>query len=220
MQAVSPFPQPGLRGWERRETWSAAIVPTAGKDDDEQLGMLSRQQRGKVRRAVDQGLVAGPATRDEVAQLTGWVQSTFARQGLPPRWPAGAHQSIYDALVPTGACTATAVRRNGTLLAVSLDMVLGDLMIGWEMGMSDEGRSAGASLILHTANMRRARDLGVSEFDMLGAPTPGIAHYKRSLGADLRTRGYAQWEPGWLPSRRYLRRVSTLLPTGKAGSTT
>jgi CelD/BcsL family acetyltransferase involved in cellulose biosynthesis len=211
LQALSPQTLRGTRGWVHKDGWRSAVVPVAGQDDDALLARLSRQQRGKVRRALELGLEAGPATREEIAALTPWAAETLARQGLPPHWRAGAHVRLYDALSAAGTASATAVRREGKLLAVSLDAVLGDLMIGWEMGMDEEGRRAGASLVLHVANMRRARDSGAAEFDMLGTPTPGIAHYKRSLGAQLRPRGVAHWEPGWLPPRRHLRRAAALL---------
>lgn len=220
MQSVTPFTGNGPRGWQQRDTWTAAVVPTGGLDDDALAGLLSRSQRLKVKQALQKGLQAAPATRDDIARLTPWVTDTFTRQGLPPRWQPGSHLRLYDALTDTSACVATAVRRDGRLLAVSMDMYLGGRMIGWEMGMTDEGRSAGASIVLHAANMRRARDLGAEEFDMLGAPTPGIARYKRSLGADFRPRGYALWEPVWLPSRRYLRRLSHLRPARKSSSMT
>jgi CelD/BcsL family acetyltransferase involved in cellulose biosynthesis len=215
LQSVRPLVIRGTQGWQHHDSWQSAVVPVAGRDDDALLALLSRQQRGKLRRALEQGLTAGPATREDMAALTPWVAGTFAQQGLPARWPAGAHTRLYDALTEAGVASATAVRRDGELLAVSLDTVLGDLVVGWEMGMGEEGRRAGASLVLHSATMRRARDLGAAEFDLLGTPTPGIAHYKRSLGAELRTRGVAHWEPRWLPSRRSLRRLNALLGRGE-----
>mgnify|MGYP000719337766 CR=1 FL=1 len=211
MQSVTQFTAASPPGWELRDTWTAAVVDVGGKDDDALMAMISRSQRLKVKQALQRGLVAEPATREDLERLTPWVGETFARQRLPGRWSAGAHLTLYDALQSTGAAVASVVRRDDELLAVSMDLFLGRRLIGWEMGMSDAGRSAGASLVLHTANMRRARDMGADEFDMLGAPTPGIAHYKRSLGAELRPRGYAQWEPAWLPSRKHLRRASSLL---------
>jgi len=96
--------------------------------------------------------------------------------------------------------------------------VLGQLMVGCSLGLSQQGRSLGASVVLHVANMRRARDLGAVDFDTLGVPTAGIAHYKRGLGAEFRQRGYAQWEPSWLPSRRYLRFISARLPARRAAA--
>jgi hypothetical protein len=92
-------------------------------------------------------------------------------------------------------------------------MFLGRRLIGWDLGISEEGRAAGASPLLMTAVMRCARDLGAAEFDMLSVPTPGIAQYKRSLGAEFRPSGAAHWSPPWLPPRRFLRRPRRLRPT-------
>ncbi len=216
VQSTTPFPVPDRRGWECREDFCSAVVPTGGKDDDALLALLSRGQRQVVRRAVKDGLVSEPATREDITVLTGWSRATLLRQGVSSPWPSDSHLALHDALAPSGVCLATAVRRDDELLAVSLDMLFGDRLVGWEMGMSEEGRAAGASLVLHTAVMRRARDLGATELDMLGAPTPSIASYKRSLGAELRPRGVAVWAPHWLPPRKYLRRVATLLPSIKA----
>jgi hypothetical protein len=216
VRSTVPFPVPDRPGWTR-DNYSSAIIPTAGKDDEALFGLLSRTQRNTVRRAVQEGLVAGPATRDEIADHLGtWANGTLARQGLSPRWPAGAHAQFYDALAPSGVCTGTAVRRDGQVLAVSLDMFLGRRLIGWDVGISEKGRALGASPLLTTTVMRCARDMGAVEFDMLGLPTPGIARYKRSLGAELRPSGAAHWSPPWLPPRRYLRRLSAFRPA--AGS--
>jgi hypothetical protein len=94
-------------------------------------------------------------------------------------------------------------------------MFFGSRLIGWDLGISEEGRAVGASPLLITAVMRCARDLGAAEFDMLGLPTPGIAHYKRSLGAEIRPSGAAHWSPPWLPASRHLRRLSARPPTIK-----
>jgi hypothetical protein len=66
---------------------------------------------------LNNGLTAGEATRQEIAEcMTPWANKPLLRQGEPPRWPAGAHLAFYDRLAPTGVCTTTAVRRDGTLL--------------------------------------------------------------------------------------------------------
>jgi Acetyltransferase (GNAT) domain len=207
LQSTIPFPVPECRGWVRDDCVSA-IVQTKGKDDEGLLGLLSANQRNKVRRAGRHGLTAGPATRQEVADHLGpLVKASLARQDMTCRWPAGAHLRIFDALAPSGMCTATAVRRDGELLACSMDLLFKGRMVGWQMGISDEGRASGAAAVLATAVMRHARDLGADELDMLGAPTPGIAHFKRSLGAELRPRSAAHWSPPLLCRARDLRRA-------------
>jgi hypothetical protein len=90
-------------------------------------------------------------------------------------------------------------------------MSFGQRMVGWEMGLSDEGRAGGAAAVLATAVMRQARDAGADELDLLGAPTPGIADFKRSLGAELRPRGAALWSSPSLSRGGNLRCVAELV---------
>jgi hypothetical protein len=191
-----PFQVPSQPGWERILGYTSAVMPIDGKDDEDMIGSISAGKRRQLRKALRDGLTAGEATRHEIAEwMTPWANQPFLRQGEPGRWPAGAHLAFYDRLAPTGVCTATAVRRNGTLLALSLELLAGDRLYGWEAGLSEEGRATGAMLAMHWAVMRRARDLGLPELDMLGAPNPGIENYKRSLGAEFRLRGVARWRP-------------------------
>lgn len=193
-QAVRPFPRPRRRGWEVAAGRTTLVLPTGDKDDDELLAMISKSQRGTLRRAERAGLTAGTATRQEVAQHLGpWAALPFLRLGRAPRWPSGAHLGFYDALAPSGACRALAVRRGEELLAVSTDLVLGERLIGWEIGISESGRAAGAATVLEFAAMRLARDVGAVELDLLGAVTPGQAAFKRSFGAEVRPIGAARW---------------------------
>jgi hypothetical protein len=209
VQSTSPIPVPAGRGWQG-DDYESAIVPVGGKDDDELLGQMARTQRNTVLRAAEQGLTAGPATREEIDRLTAWAGATMVRQGLRPRWPAGTHLRLFDALAPTGVAHATAVHRDGDLLAVSLDMLVGGRLIGWEIGISEEGRALGASSLLINAVLRSARDNGAVEVDLLGAPTPGVARYKRSLGAEIRPRSAVSWSSRLLPSPATIRRLSAV----------
>jgi hypothetical protein len=209
LQSTISFTVPERRGWVR-DDFVSAVVEARDKDDDALLGLLSANQRSKVRRDVRRGLMAGPASRQEVESLTTLVNGTLVRQGVALRWPAGAHMKVFDTLAPSGVCTVTAVRRDGMLLAGSLNMLFNRRMVGWEMGISDEGRASGAAAVLATTVMRHARDLGAHELDMLGTPTPGIAHFKRSLGAELSPRAAAHWSSPGLPPSRHLRRVAAL----------
>jgi Acetyltransferase (GNAT) domain len=210
IQSTDSIAVPDRRGWTPDDACSA-ILTVGDKCDDALLGLIAPNQRRRLRRAAEEGIVAGAATRREIVEhLQPFVNDTLARNSKP-LWPASSHVRFYDVLAPTGVCLATAVRKDGKVLAISLDMLLGRRLVAWEMGISREGRVLGASHVLAAAVMRRARNLGAIEFDMLGAPTPGIATYKRSLGAELRPRTAAHWTAPWLPPYRYLRRLSFLV---------
>ena len=193
VQSAGPVDPPSGPGWESAEHESA-YVPLTGCDDDALLARMGKDQRANVRKGLRAGLEAGPVTREEVAaHLPAWAAEAFGRQGLPPRWPDGAHLAIYDALASRGVVVGTAVRKDGEPVGVAVDLLFGGRLIGWESGVSECGRALRAAPVLHYAVMRAARDLGAEELDMLGAPNPGIARYKRSLGAEFRPRGVARW---------------------------
>jgi Acetyltransferase (GNAT) domain len=211
IQSTDSIAVPHRRGWTPHDVCSA-ILTVEDKSDDTLLGLLAPNQRRRLRRAAEEGIVASAATRREVVEhLQPLVNDTLARNSMRPSWPASSYVRFYDVLAPTGVCLATAVRKDGKVLAISLDMLLGRRLVAWEMGISSEGRVLGASPVLAAAVMRRARNLGATEFDMLGAPTPGIATYKRSLGAELRPRTAAHWTAPWLPPYRHLRRLSSMV---------
>ncbi|MGY1914635.1 GNAT family N-acetyltransferase [Blastococcus sp. SYSU DS0973] len=213
VQSVTPFLPPDQSGWSYDNSYSSAFCPVPGTDDEGLLNTLAKTQRAHARRSVRRGLVSGPATRQEVADhLTAWANAPLLRQGLPPRWPVGSHLAVYDAL-PREVCLATAVRRDGEPLAVGLALCFAGRMVGWEVGMSEEGRSAGAGTLLHVAELALARDRGIAELDILGAPSPSLENYKRSLGAEFRSRGVASWDAPVVGGLRLARRATSLAPT-------
>jgi CelD/BcsL family acetyltransferase involved in cellulose biosynthesis len=211
-ESIAPFPVPETPGWLCHSSRRRAVVTLADEDEEGVLRRLAPQQRSRARRAVKQGLVSGPATRAEIADhMVGWANQTLARQGLRPLWPGDALVRIFDALAPAGVAEATAVRRDGEVLAASISLFSARRLIAWEIGVGEEGRTTNATLVLYAAMLCRARELGAVEVDLLGAPTEGIARFKQSLGADLLPRGAAQWQPPWLPAGRWRDRAGALL---------
>jgi CelD/BcsL family acetyltransferase involved in cellulose biosynthesis len=200
VKSVAPLTPPRQPGWESMDGYVKAVIPVADRDDDALLGQFTSSQRTAVRRALRNGLETAAATRQEIADhLTDWANAPFIRQGLPPQWPAGLHLAVFDQLAAAGAALPTAVRRDGELVALALDLRTGENLIGWEMGMSPEGRAAGAASLICLAGLRRARELGCAGYDVLGAPNAGIADYKRSLGAEFQPCGVARWASPLLP---------------------
>ena len=219
VQSVDPFPAPAGPGWTYDPGYDSSVMTVAGKDDDELMAMLSSNRRTRLRRALRRGVTAGPATREELVEhLPRWSAEAFERQGLPPRWPDGAHAALYDALAPTGVVLSSAVRQGDQLLLVSFDLLFGDRLIGWEIGNSAAGRAADATLVLYLHLARRARDAGAGLVDLLGSPNENIAEFKRSIGAAPRPRGMARWDSPLLPVGKRLVRQHWLRPVVGATS--
>jgi hypothetical protein len=212
LESVAPLSVPGRPGWQGDDTYTSAFARVA-EDTDAQLALMASTRRRSVRRSLRENVVTGPATRQELADhLEAWVGETFARQGLAPRWPAGAMVAIHDALAPTGGSVIHAARRDGEVLSVTLDLLGAGRMIGWQIGTGAAGRALGAHGVLHLELARTARERGIAEIDLLGAPSESMASYKRSLGAEFRPRGSTRWSPPLVPwARRVLRRTPPVL---------
>jgi hypothetical protein len=181
-------------GWSSFPGLDSAVLTIPDPAVGDVTASFDRTQRRFLRRAERDGIVIGPATRDEIAEhMTAWANAPFLRQGRAPGWPDGAHLAVHDALTPSGVVDARAVRQGDTVVAMTLNLRLGERLIGWEMGVSDAGRRLGGSTLLAADGLRRGAGMGCTVFDLLTCPTPGIAAFKRSLGADLQPRGVAQW---------------------------
>jgi hypothetical protein len=208
LKAIRPFDVPDAPGWTAFDDYMRAVVPV-GRDDDALIELFSARQRSNLRRSSRAGLTVGPATREEIAEsFTAWANEPFVRQGLPPRWPAGFHLAVHDRLATSGVAVSRAVRRDGELVALGTDLVLGNRLFGWEEATSAEGRKLGASAQLWLDCLRRARELGVAEIDLLGVPTPGLAAYKRGLGAEIVPCGVAEWISPTKSAARTLKRAA------------
>jgi hypothetical protein len=217
VQTLDPFPAaPAGPGWSWESDFDSEVVAVDPADDDDALfALFSSSRRSKLRRALRAGLTVGPATREEIAELLPrWSAEAFAKQGLPPHWPDGAHAAFYDALVPSGVGMPSAVRRGEEVLLVSFDLCAAGRLVGWEIGNGDAGRAADASLVMYFHLLCTARDRGIPAVDLLGAPTEAIAAYKRSLGAGPRPRGVARWDSPLLPMGRKLMPQQWLRPVG------
>lgn len=215
MQFEGRVALPDGSGWSHEDDYTSAYVPLAGLDDDALLERLTKNQRTSYRQGLRNGVVFSEATGDDLAgNLSRWGNEVLARQGVAPRWPVDAQLELHEQLAAAGNSFAYAVRRDDELLGVSISLQLNGRGIGWEMGMSDAGRKARAAPVLHVGCMREARDVGAVELDLLGAPTEGIAHYKRSLGAEFRPRTVLSWSAPVVPWARRLRRVADVIPMG------
>jgi hypothetical protein len=215
VQSVAPFCRPTGAGWTLESDYESSVVPVEGRTDEDLLRLMTSHRRNRVRKAMREGLRVEPATREEITELLPrWSGETFRRQGLPARRPDGAHAAFYDALVPSGIAVASAVRRDGEPVLVALDLVHGRRAVGWEVGISEVGRDAGATLVLYYELMRLARDAGAAELDMLGSTNEGMIHFKRSMGAQERPRGVARWTSPLLPLGKQLVPQRLLQPLG------
>jgi hypothetical protein len=201
--SVRPFAAPRARGWRASPGHVRAVVPVAAGGDDALVAGFARKQHTALARAERAGFTEGAATRDEIAaHMTAWANAPFLRQGLPARWADGTHLAVHDALAASGAARTTALRRDGEVVALAMDLTVPGHYVGWEIGLSDSARTNGGTIRLLVAGLRQARDLGIEGHDLLGVPNEGIAAFKRSLGARFEPWGVAEWQSPAVPAGR------------------
>jgi Acetyltransferase (GNAT) domain len=160
------------------------VIPVADRCDDDLLAAMNRQRRALVRRAQNDGVRVRAATEQEVCTvLPALFARPFEQQGLPCPYPADSFAVVWrrlgghpDVLFQTAEC-------DGEVIAVQIALAGGPRALGWVMGRTDgqRGSDAFASMIWRTAAW--ARDRGCRDFDLVGAPTEGIARYKQGFGA-------------------------------------
>lgn len=146
---------------------------------------IEAKRRGKVRRAMKAGVVIRPATRQEVCEsLPAWSDATFADQGLPAPYPASSYEAVWQRFSSAeGARFSTAVV-DGRPVCVQVTLADRTRAVGWAMASDKADRGSSLALpLLYFDTFRWALRRGCAEFDLVGAPTEGVARYKQDWGA-------------------------------------
>jgi CelD/BcsL family acetyltransferase involved in cellulose biosynthesis len=170
-----------------REEESTYVVPVEGRSDEELLHGMSSRRRASMRRAERKGLTVRPATMPEVTQLMPRLfAATLAKQGLRPLYSAALFDLAWEQFTGNPDVLLQAAEFDGTTVAVQISLAGAPTGLAWVVGrrQDQDGSDAYAAMMWRT--MCWARDRGCQEFDLVGAPTEGIANYKRGLGAQER----------------------------------
>jgi CelD/BcsL family acetyltransferase involved in cellulose biosynthesis len=163
------------------------VVPLEGRSDDDLLHGMSSRRRSAIRRADRNGLRVREATEREVTQLLPRLSHrTFEQQGLPAPYSPECYRLTWERLSGNPDVLFQAADVNGEPAVVQISLAGSGTGLAWVVGREQDqaGSDAYASMMWRT--MCWARERGCREFDLVGAPTEGIANYKRGLGAQER----------------------------------
>jgi hypothetical protein len=175
---------PGYESWTHR----TFVVPLEGRSDDDLLEGMEGGRLRSVRRALRQGLHVRPATKSEVTEvLPRLLAEPFDQQGLPAPYGPECFRLVWERLRqhPDVLCH-TAVTKDGDPVAVDISFAGARTGLGWMAGRAPGRAGSDGFAALCWRALCWARERGSSEFDLVGAPTEGIAQYKRSLGGQER----------------------------------
>lgn len=159
------------------------VTALSGRTDEDLLSVMQRGRRQQILRAQAAGLQVCPAQRDDIRLLASWAGRIFTAQDLPPAYCLDAYERVYDALRGVPGTVFLSARAGGRTVAVDLSFVHGRTAFGWQAATAGGPEAELAKVLLSWHALVRARDAGAAEFDFVGAPTEGIADYKRRFGA-------------------------------------
>lgn len=165
------------KGWSARPRYT--YVLDLGKPLD-----LNRAVVKQVRKAGEAGLVCQPST--DWALLHRLWRASLDRQGAALGLGEGPFVAACRVLQDRGRLLAwSAGTAGGEAWFANAVLIDGDRAYDWVAGALKEKAPTGGNQLLKTSVAADLAARGIRFFDLVGGDHPGIAAYKRSLGASL-----------------------------------
>ena len=172
------------------------VIPLSGRSDEDLLGAMHNGHRWQIRRARRAGIEVRPAQPGDFELLDRWLDQMYSERGLRNGYPPGAALRVFQGFRAGSRSFSQAARAGGRTVAVQLTLADSRQALGWQIGVDPEFRAERPQALLVWRALQHARDLGIEEFDMVGAPSVGIATYKRRFGARERRYTVLQRQAG------------------------
>jgi CelD/BcsL family acetyltransferase involved in cellulose biosynthesis len=201
-RAVLPDLLPLLAAWERRRRTVRSqhvLMSTMDHEDDQDrtfvvdlrdqtedslLRRVEPKRRAKIRRAATQGVLVRPATPAEIrCFLPAWSTATFAAQGLPAPYPAAGYDTVWTRFKDSPDARFSTALLDGAPVCVQVSFAGAPRAVAWVMANAGTPQASLAQPLLYWDTIIWALHQGCAEFDLVGAPTDGVARYKRDWGA-------------------------------------
>ena len=160
------------------------VIDLRGRDEESLLQNVNAKRRAKIRRARAGGVEVRPATAAEISDLLpAWSASTFAAQGLPEPYPASAYSAVWSAFADCQDARFSTAVADGAPVCVQVSFAGAPRAVAWAMAGAGTKAASFAQPLLYWDTIAWAHGRGCAEFDLVGAPTEGVAAYKRDWGA-------------------------------------
>ncbi len=160
------------------------VVDLKGQHEDSLLRRVEPKRRAKIRRATSQGVVVRPATEDDIESLLpAWSHATFAAQGLPAPYPATGYATVWTRFRHSPDARFSTAVLDGEPVCVQVSFTGAPRAVAWVMANAGTPQASLAQPLLYWDTINWALHQGCEEFDLVGAPTDGVARYKRDWGA-------------------------------------
>jgi CelD/BcsL family acetyltransferase involved in cellulose biosynthesis len=160
------------------------VLDLKGQNEDSLLRRVEPKRRAKIRRATNQGVVVRPATEDDIENLLpAWSEATFAAQGLPAPYPAAGYATVWTKFRDSPDARFSTAVLDGEPVCVQVSFTGAPRAVAWVMANAGTPQASLAQPLLYWDTISWALHQGCEEFDLVGAPTDGVARYKRDWGA-------------------------------------
>lgn len=160
------------------------VVDLRGQTEESLLRHVEPKRRAKVRRAMAKGVVVRPSNRDEIRDLLpAWSRATFAAQGLPAPYPAAGYDTVWARFGDSPDARFSTALLEGEPVCAQVSFAGAPRAVAWVMANAGTPMASLAQPLLYWDTIIWALDQGCAEFDLVGAPTDGVARYKRDWGA-------------------------------------
>jgi CelD/BcsL family acetyltransferase involved in cellulose biosynthesis len=158
-------------------------ISLSNRSDEDLLAAMHSKRRWAIRRAQRHGFEVCPAQRRDFRQVDAWISQVYAAQGLRDSYRAGTCERVFDALGEKRGSLFQAARLDGQTVGMAASLATDRTAFGWQVAIDPSHRSKHPQALLTWSALQWARDAGLAEFDMVGAPHESIAEYKRRFGA-------------------------------------
>lgn len=160
------------------------VVDLRGQSEESLLRKVESKRRSKVRRAARAGVTIRAATEYEICHLLPkWSAATFAAQGLPSPYPDSAYPAVWSAFAGRPDVRFSTAVQDDQPVCVQASFAGAPTAVAWAMASAGTKAASFAQPLLYWDTITWALAQGCAEFDLVGAPTDGVAAYKADWGA-------------------------------------
>jgi CelD/BcsL family acetyltransferase involved in cellulose biosynthesis len=160
------------------------VIDLQGRNEESLLRCVEPGRRNKIRRAMKRGVTVRPATEGDIQHLLpAWSAATFAAQGLPAPYPAEGYAAVWLRFGNSPDARFSTAWVDGEPVCVQVSFAGAPRAVAWAMANAGTAEASLAQPLLYWDTIIWAQRQGSATFDLVGAPTDGIARYKQDWGA-------------------------------------
>lgn len=177
-----------LRAYRYDHSPRPSLVIDIGQGIEKVWGAFESRARNMVRKAEKNAVHVRSIvpTENDVTSYYNMLSATFRSQGLRVPHPKSFFHATCEHLSRSSNLQFFTAEKNCNVVAGAIFLHQGDRMMYMSGTSTEEGARFAANSLLQWEAMKRASDIGVSEFDLGGIGMSTIDKFKASFGGKYR----------------------------------